>query len=71
MQRCKWARMNDLMCAYHDQEWGVPLYDDRKLFAFLILDGFQAGLSWSTVLQKRENFRRAFDHLDAKKNSAL
>ena len=55
------------MIAYHDEEWGVPLHDDRKLFEFLVLDGFQAGLSWSTVLKKRENFRKAFDGFDAEK----
>ncbi len=55
------------MMAYHDQEWGVPLHDDRKLFEFLVLDAFQAGLSWSTILKKRENFRRAFDDFDPAK----
>ncbi len=55
------------MIAYHDREWGVPLHDDRKLFEFLVLDGFQAGLSWSTILKKRENFRKAFDDFDAVK----
>jgi len=55
------------MIAYHDSEWGVPLHDDRKLFEFMILDAFQAGLSWSTVLNKRENFRKAFDNFDAAK----
>ncbi len=53
------------MIAYHDEEWGVPVHDDRKLFEFLVLDGFQAGLSWSTILNKRENFRKAFDNFDA------
>ncbi len=53
------------MIAYHDEEWGVPVHDDRKLFEFLVLDGFQAGLSWSTILNKRENFRKAFDDFDA------
>ncbi len=53
------------MCAYHDEEWGVPLHDDRKLFEFLILEGAQAGLSWETILNKRENYRRAFDRFDA------
>lgn len=52
---------------YHDEEWGVPLYDDKKLFEFIILDAFQAGLSWSTILNKRENFRKAFDGFDARK----
>ena len=55
------------MMAYHDEEWGVPLHDDRKLFEFLVLDAFQAGLSWSTILNKRANFRRAFDGFDAAK----
>lgn len=62
--RCDWVNSNDLMIKYHDTEWGVPLHDDRKLFEFLILDGFQAGLSWSTILNKRDNFRRAFDNFD-------
>ena len=55
------------MMRYHDEEWGVPLHDDRALFEFLVLDGFQAGLSWRTILHKRENFRRAFDNFDAHK----
>jgi DNA-3-methyladenine glycosylase I len=55
------------MIAYHDREWGVPVRDDRKLFEFLILEGAQAGLSWSTILNKRENYRRAFDNFDARK----
>ncbi len=62
--RCDWANSNDLMIKYHDTEWGVPLHDDRKLFEFLVLDGVQAGLSWSTILNKRNNFRRAFGNLD-------
>ncbi|HTM09112.1 MAG TPA: DNA-3-methyladenine glycosylase I [Verrucomicrobiae bacterium] len=65
-RRCPWAK-SDLLIAYHDQEWGVPLHDDRGLFEFLILEGAQAGLSWETVLRKRENYRRAFDNLDAAK----
>ncbi len=65
MQRCEWAAGGDpLMTAYHDQEWGVPLHDDRALFEFLILEGAQAGLSWSTILKKRANYRRAFDDFD-------
>jgi DNA-3-methyladenine glycosylase I len=64
--RCGWAT-NDLLVAYHDAEWGVPLHDDGKLFEFLILEGAQAGLSWDTVLRKRENYRRAFDDFDAVK----
>ena len=65
--RCDWGRTTPLMMAYHDAEWGVPLHDDRKLFEFLILEGMQAGLSWSTILNKRENFRRAFDRFDPEK----
>ncbi len=59
--RCKWPGTDPLYVAYHDQEWGVPEWDDRALFEKLILDGFQAGLSWITILRKRDNFRRAFD----------
>ncbi len=62
---CGWTSANLLMKTYHDTEWGVPLHDDRKLFEFLLLDAFQAGLSWSTILNKRENFRKAFDNFDA------
>jgi len=61
--RCAWAR-NDLAIRYHDKEWGVPVHNDRKLFEFLILEGAQAGLSWDTILQKRENYREAFDGFD-------
>src|SRR5258708_38793648 len=64
--RCPWAK-GDLYIAYHDEEWGAPLHDDRALFELLILEGAQAGLSWSTILNKRENYRRAFDHFDAAK----
>ena len=64
--RCGWAK-NDLSIAYHDAEWGVPLHDDRRLFEFLILEGAQAGLSWDTILRKRENYRAVFDDFDAKK----
>ena len=60
---CHWAT-TDLMIRYHNQEWGVPLHDDRGLFEFLILEGAQAGLSWNTILQKRENYRKAFDRFD-------
>ncbi len=60
--RCDWSNTNPLMIKYHDEEWGVPLYDDNKLFEFLVLEGFQAGLSWQIVLNKRENFRIAFDN---------
>ena len=62
-QRCAWAK-SDLMIAYHDTEWGVPQHDDRTLFEFLTLEGAQAGLSWETILKKRENYRRAFDNFD-------
>ena len=65
--RCDWGQATPRMIAYHDTEWGVPLHDDRKLFEFLILEGMQAGLSWSTILNKRENFRRAFDRFDPEK----
>ncbi len=61
--RCAWIS-DPLMQQYHDEEWGVPLHDDRKLFEFMVLDAFQAGLSWKTVLNKRENFRKAFDDFD-------
>ncbi|MGC2197254.1 MAG: DNA-3-methyladenine glycosylase I [Terriglobales bacterium] len=61
--RCTWAR-NELSIAYHDLEWGVPVHDDRRLFEFLVLEGAQAGLSWDTILRKRENYRRAFDGFD-------
>jgi DNA-3-methyladenine glycosylase I len=64
--RCRWAT-NDLSILYHDREWGVPLHDDRALFEFLILEGAQAGLSWDTILRKRENYRAAFDGFDAAK----
>ena len=64
IERCSWAR-NDLNIRYHDTEWGVPLHDDRGLFEFLILEGAQAGLSWDTILRKRENYRAAFDNFDA------
>ncbi len=66
MERCGWAK-NDLAIAYHDAEWGVPLHDDRGLFEFIVLEGAQAGLSWDTILRKRENYRSAFDNLDAEK----
>lgn len=66
MKRCGWAK-NELAIAYHDTEWGVPLHDDRGLFEFLILEGAQAGLSWDTILAKRENYRKAFDNFDAAK----
>jgi len=65
--RCDWCKGSELMMAYHDNEWGTPLHDDNRHFEFIILDGFQAGLSWSTILNKRENFRKAFDNFDPKK----
>ena len=64
--RCSWAK-NELSIRYHDEEWGVPVHDDRTLFEFLILEGAQAGLSWNTILNKRENYRRAFDGFDPRK----
>jgi len=64
---CEWPTNDPLMLKYHDTEWGVPLHDDRKLFEFLVLDAFQAGLSWAIVLKKRENFRKAFSNFDAAK----
>jgi DNA-3-methyladenine glycosylase I len=66
-QRCPWPSDDSLMIRYHDKEWGVPLHNDRKLFEFLILEGFQAGLNWRTILHKRENFRKAFDNFDFNK----
>jgi DNA-3-methyladenine glycosylase I len=66
--RCGWAK-NDLAILYHDREWGVPQHDDRVLFEFLVLEGAQAGLSWDTILRKRENYRAAFNEFDAKKIS--
>ena len=65
--RCWWCGEDELYCAYHDKEWGVPVHDDRKIFEMLILEGFQAGLSWITILRKRENFRKAFRNFDARK----
>lgn len=65
--RCGWVNDDPLYIAYHDHEWGIPLYDDQKLFELLLLEGAQAGLSWITVLKKRENYRKAFDKFNAKK----
>ena len=65
--RCPWCGTDPLYVAYHDTEWGVPLYDDQQLFEFLLLEGAQAGLSWITILRKRENYRRAFDQFDPHK----
>ena len=67
IKRCAWVGNNPLYVKYHDREWGVPVYDDDKLFEFLVLEIFQAGLSWLTILKKRENFRKAFDNFDYKK----
>jgi DNA-3-methyladenine glycosylase I len=67
LPRCAWAEESDLMRIYHDTEWGVPVYEGRELFERLLLEGFQAGLSWRTILHKRANFRAAFDHFDAEK----
>lgn len=69
-RRCEWCGNDPLYIAYHDTEWGVPVYDDAVLFEFLILETFQAGLSWITILRKRENFRNVFDHFDCKKIAA-
>ena len=66
MNRCTWAK-NDLAIAYHDAEWGVPLHDDQKLFEFIVLEGAQAGLSWDTILRKRDAYREAFDNFDVAK----
>ncbi|WP_196891174.1 DNA-3-methyladenine glycosylase I [Aureivirga marina] len=66
-KRCNWVSDDALYKEYHDKEWGVPVYDDETLFEFLTLEGFQAGLSWITILKKRENFRKAFDNFDYKK----
>jgi DNA-3-methyladenine glycosylase I len=68
LKRCAWAK-KEIYIAYHDQEWGIPVHDDRLLFEFLILEGAQAGLSWITILKKRENYRQAFDNFDARKVS--
>ncbi len=66
-KRCFWAGNDPLYIKYHDEEWGVPVYDDPTLFEFLVLETFQAGLSWITILKKRENFRKAFDNFDYQK----
>ncbi len=66
-QRCPWPGKDELMRAYHDTEWGVPLHDERKIFEFMVLDAFQAGLSWSIVLKKREGFRAALDNFSPEK----
>jgi DNA-3-methyladenine glycosylase I len=66
-KRCSWCEGDDLYINYHDKEWGTPVHDDNKHFEFLVLESFQAGLSWRTILKKRENFRKAFDGFDPKK----
>src|SRR5258708_4861752 len=66
-KRCAWSGTDPLYVAYHDEEWGVPVHDDRLLFEFLVLEGAQAGLSWSTILRKRDAYRRAFDRFDPRK----
>lgn len=69
-KRCEWVNLkNHLYVKYHDEQWGVPVFDDRELFEFLILEGAQAGLSWETILNKRENYKKAFDNFDVKKVS--
>lgn len=67
IKRCNWCTDDPLYIAYHDNEWGIPLYDDQKLFELLLLEGMQAGLSWLTILKKRENFRQAFNQFNAEK----
>jgi DNA-3-methyladenine glycosylase I len=67
--RCNWSNRTKIYQDYHDFEWGVPVHDDQKLFEAIVLDGAQAGLSWETILNKRENYRKAFDHFDVKKVS--
>jgi len=66
-KRCAWPANQPLLIKYHDKEWGVPVHNDRKLFEFLLLEGFQAGLSWLTIMRKRKNFRKAFDNFDFNK----
>jgi DNA-3-methyladenine glycosylase I len=70
VKRCDWVGADSLYLAYHDQEWGVPLHDDRRLFEMLILEGAQAGLSWITILRKRDSYRQAFDNFEAAKIAA-
>jgi len=70
-QRCGWPAEDPLMLRYHDEEWGVPVHDDRKWFEFIVLDGFQAGLSWKTVLHKREAFRRVFHDFDPRRVAGM
>lgn len=70
-QRCSWCGEDELYCRYHDEEWGVPLHDDRRLFEFLVLEGAQAGLSWLTILRRREGYRRAFADFDPARVAAF
>ncbi|MDR0502834.1 MAG: DNA-3-methyladenine glycosylase I [Treponema sp.] len=67
MKRCEWCESSELYTKYHDEEWGAPVFDDRKHFEFLVLESAQAGLSWITILKKRENYRKAYDNFDPKK----
>lgn len=67
VKRCEWPSNNELMIKYHDEEWGLPVHDDRKLFEFIVLESAQAGLSWQTILNRRESYRKAFDNFDYKK----
>jgi len=67
MKRCEWANRSEMEQSYHDNEWGVPIHDDKNLFEFLVLEGAQAGLRWSTILKKREGYRKAFDNFNARK----
>ena len=69
--RCLWSLSSELMMHYHDTEWGTPVHDDTLLFEYIVLDTFQAGLSWSTILNKREKFRKAFDNFDYKKTETV
>ena len=69
-ERCSWCGSDEIYVAYHDSEWGTPVYDDQRLYEFLLLETFQAGLSWITILRKRENFSKAFDHFDYYKIAA-
>ena len=69
MNRCHWAGNDPIYIEYHDKEWGVPVHDDKKLFEFIILEGAQAGLSWLTILKRRENYRKAFADFDAEKEN--
>jgi len=67
LNSCNWPSTDPLMIKYHDEEWGIPIHDDTKIFEFMLLDAFQAGLSWKTILHKRENFRKAFDNFDIRR----